>query len=156
MMTPKVVFEPIKIARRKKGEVIHYSEEIVDKMCEYVEKCCDEGRMPMMEEFALLLGIGVSTLSTWCKEHPALLDEKDILMTVQKMELKRNFLVGNYVTKAASILLSADHDVIERTRNEFGGLNGEPVKIETRLSPEQQKLYSEEITKIFEKIYSGR
>lgn len=156
MMNQKVVFQPIVIARRKKGQDVHYSDDIVDKLREYVDKCCAETKMPMVEEFALSLGVSSNTLYVWAKKYPEFAEEKEIMMTVQKMDLKRNFLVGNYVTKAASIILSAEHDVIEKTRNEVGGLNGEPIRTETRLPPDQQKFYSEQITKLFEKIYSGR
>lgn len=156
MMQQKIIFDKIVIARRKKGDILHYSEEIVDKLKTYVDKCCEEKKMPMIEEFVLSVGTSSRTFNRWCKEHEELQDEKDILMTVQKMDLKRNFLVGNYVTKAATVLLSADHDVVEKTRNEIGGLDGEPIKTETRLPPEQQKFYSEQITKMFEKIYSGK
>jgi hypothetical protein len=54
----------------------------------------------------------------------------------------------------ARLLLSAEHNVVEKVKQEVTGEDGKPVEIEEKLSPEDRKFYSDQITKIFEKIYS--
>jgi hypothetical protein len=124
----------------------------------YIKKCIEEGRTPFAEEFALELGVSSRTLRNWA--HPSdgsstpFTEIYDILMTVQKLDIKKKGLLGKYETPIAKLLLSAEHDVVERIKKEVTGADGDALHVETALSPEDRKKLAEEITKAVENINS--
>ena len=129
---------------------------VIGKMRKYLNECIQKRKTPFAEDFALRLGVSFVTLWKWAHDDtkPEFAEWYEILMTVQKYDLKKKSLTGEYVSRIANLLLSAEHNVVERVKKEVSGEDGRPIEVEQKLSPEDRKLYSEEITKIFEKIYS--
>lgn len=139
------------------GRPSKYSERgVVGKIKKYIRSCIDKRKTPYGEEFALKLGVSYRTLCNWAEDE----DKKkfgewfEILKTIQRLDLKRKSLTGEYVSPIAKILLSAEHDVTEKIKEEVSGKDGKPVEIEQKMSPEDRKAYAATITKIFDKIYS--
>lgn len=128
------------------------------KTREYIKRCIENGKTPFAEELALELGVSGRTLRNWA--HPAdgsttgFTEIYEILMTVQKLDIKKKALLGKYESPIAKMILSAEHDVVERFKKEVTGEDGGAIKLESSISPEQRKEISDEITKIYEKVYS--
>lgn len=124
----------------------------------FIKRCIDEGKTPFVEELALELGVSDRTLYNWA--HPKDGIENDftetyeILKTVQKLDIKKKALLGKYESPIAKLILSAEHNVVERFKKEVTGEDGGAVKVETALSAAQRKEYADQITKLFEKINS--
>ena len=135
-----------------------YTERTPGKVREFIKKCIDEGRTPFAEELALELGVSSRTLRKWA--YPAdgttndFTEIYEILMTVQKLDIKKKALLGKYESPIAKLILSAEHDVVERFKKEVTGEDGGTIKVETALSPEQRKDLADEITKAVEKMNS--
>lgn len=151
--------EPTKAIVPKVGRPTMYDpKETPKKVQAYVDKCIVEGKTPFIEEVALLFGVSEQTITRWA--YPidgsvsSFAETYQILLTVQKLDLKKKSLSGVYVSAIGRLLLSADHGVVERVRKEVTGEDGDPIKVESSLPPEQFKEYSGTITKMFEKIYS--
>jgi hypothetical protein len=129
---------------------------VIGKMRKYLNECIQKRKTPFVEDFALRLGVSYRTLLNWSKDEdkPNFSEWYEILNTIQKYDLKKKSLSGEYVSRIANLLLSAEHNVVERVKKEVTGEGGSPIQVESTLSPEARKTYSDEITKIFEKIYS--
>ena len=146
-------FTVIKIRR---GRALRYTRRMPATMREYTQKCVEEKKTPFLEEFALLIGRSEKELKKFGEAHPETMGaEIEVLKTVQKLDLKRKALKGQYDVPISRILLSAEHDVVERIKKEVMGEGGGAVKTEQVMSVEQRNFYQEEITKVFERMHSG-
>jgi hypothetical protein len=136
----------------KMGRPPKYNAAMVKTAEEYLQKCVDSDETPFIEELALQLGVWDDTMRTWegekGKEDFAAVMAR--LRSIQKLDIKRKSLKGKYVSKIATLILSADHGVVPVYRQEMSGLGGKPIEVQTKLSPEQEKLLSDGITKVFE------
>lgn len=153
----RMAFPPLPEKLEYAGRTSTYSKrKTIEKMRKYIRKCIDKGVPPFLEEFALSLGVSYDTLRNWSLDDtkPEFAEMYHILLTVQKLDLKRRSLSGEYMSPIARLLLSAEHNVVEKVKQEVTGEDGKPLEIEEKLSPEDRKFYSGQITKIFEKIYS--
>jgi hypothetical protein len=114
--------------------------------------CVDNDETPFIEELALRLGVWDDTMRHW-EEHEDKADFMAVmkrLRSVQKLDIKRKSLKGKYVSKIATLILAAEHNVVPVYRKEVSGIDGKPIEVEQKLSPEQEKFLSEGITKLFE------
>jgi len=146
----------VEAIRFKAGRPTKYTDrESPKQLREYLRECANAKKTPFIEEFALKIGVDERTAKAWVGKHTKFENEYNKLLTMQKFDLKRRALSGEYVPKIAELLLSAEHDVVMRIKKEVGNLDGKPLQVEQTLSPSQIKEYSETITGIFEKIYSG-
>lgn len=143
----------IKIPKKNSKYSDHASRGTIPRLRGYLEKCCADGKMPYIEEFAISLGVSKNTILNWCGDYPKFKEECELLLTVQLFELKRKSLNGKFVTKAATLLMSAEHGIVERIKKEVSGADGNPLEVISKLSPEERKSLSEEITKAFERVY---
>jgi hypothetical protein len=140
------------------GKPSAYGKKMYLKMRKYIKDCIDAGKTPWIEGFALSVGVSDRTVYNWSQAEG---NEKfkeiyDLLKTVQKLDIKEKSLEGVYENPIAKIILSAEHNLVERVKTEHSGVDGEPIKVESSLSAEERKEYSEMITKFFEKKYSGK
>ena len=142
------------------GKTTKYTHRTIPKTRAFIQKCIKEDRTPFLEELALELGVSGKTLYNWAYPKDGIANEfteiYDLLQTVQKLDIKRKALVGKYESPIAKLILSAEHNVVERIKKEVTGNEGEAIQVESKLSPEARKEYSDQITKIFEKIYSTK
>lgn len=140
------------VTKLKFGRPTKYSPSVVQTTRKYLNSCIENDECPFAEELAMKLGINDSTLWNWSKKFEEFSEIYGMLFTLQKLVLKRKGLSGEYVSKAACLLLSADHNVSQKRKIELGAniQNEAPIS----LTPEQRMQYSEAITRIFEHIYS--
>lgn len=136
----------------KLGRPTKYSSAVIKQTRDYLDWCSKNGECPFAEELAMKLGIDDSTLWHWSRKYEEFRETYDILLTFQKLDLKRKALSGVYVGRIASLLLSSDHNMSLKRKVELD------TKItqekEDSLTPEQRTVFSEAITKIFEDFYS--
>lgn len=158
-MADKIKIElPIedKIELAKKQITKYSPRHTIERMRNYLRECIDKRKTPFSEEFALKLGVSERTIRNWANDEdkPEFSEWYEILKTIQKLDLKRKSLSGVYISRIGNLLLSADHGIVETVKREIGGMDGNPIEVTQTLSPEDRKAYSDQITKMFEKIYS--
>lgn len=140
------------------GRPTKYTSRTIGKTRAFIKKCLDEGRTPFVEELALEFGVSDRTLYNWA--HPAdgidneFSEIYEILKTVQKLDIKKKSLLGKYESPIAKLILSAEHNVVERVKKEVTGEDGKAIQVESNMTIEERKQYSGALTKLFEKIYS--
>ena len=135
-----------------RGRPSKYSNKVIKINKEYLVECAKNNSTPFIEELAIKLGVSDGTLWNWSNTHENFNEVYEMLLTFQKLDRKRKALSGQYVSKIASLLLSNDHNVSLKRKMELEAKITE--KKEINLTPDQRKLYSEAITKVFEQIYS--
>lgn len=128
----------------------------IKTMREYVTKCSIEEKTPYIEEAALLMGVSDVDLREWAEVDSKV--GRDFrrwyqnLFAMQKFDLKRKALKGRYNSKVASLLLSAEHNVVERIKKEVSGPEGESLKVEHQFSPEQADKIREGVQSLVEEV----
>lgn len=137
---------------RARGRPTKYSHKVVKFTREYLNSCAKNNLTPFGEELALKLNVSDSTLWNWRQTHTEFDEIYELLLTFQKLDLKKKALSGQYVSKVACLLLSNDHNVTLKHKMELRA-NVVEEKVFS-LNPSQRELYSKAITKIFEQIYS--
>lgn len=143
------IYSEIKSSR---GRPAKYSHKVVRVTKDYLMSCAKSNETPFCEELALKIGVNDATLWRWANTHSEYEEIYQMLLTFQKLDLKRKALSGQYVSKIASLLLSNDHNVTLKQKTE---LEAKVIDDKTdSLTPQQRKTYSEAITKVFEQIYS--
>lgn len=150
------VDEDLKI--KMPGRPSKYTSRVIGKTRAFLKKCIDTNRTPFIEALALEFGVSDRTLYNWAHPKDGIDNEfteiYEILKTIQKLDLKQKGLLGIYENPVVKMLLSAEHNVVERIKKEVSGEDGDSIKVEHQLSPEDRKTFSDEITQMFEKFYS--
>lgn len=136
----------------KEGRPSKYSKNCIKAVEEYLKWCVEENQCPFVEELALKFGCSDKTVWEWSKTYSEFRDVYQKLITYQKLDLKRKSLNGKYVNKIAAILLSSEHNVVEKQRREVSGVNGETIKVENNYTAEQEDFMRCEIAKAVEKM----
>jgi len=139
------------------AKMTKYTKRTMKKTRAYIQDCLQKGKTPFIEELALKFGVSDRTVYNWAHgvgKHEEFTELYEILKTVQKLDIKKRSLVGEYENPIAKLILSAEHNVVERYKKEVSGVDGEPIQVESNVTPEARKQYAEEITKIFENMNS--
>lgn len=113
-MTAKKFLEKWRAGRPSK-----YSEEILPKVQEYLDKCQDKDgkvKLPTIEGLSVYLGVNRSTIYEWKKEHSEFSDMLEEFMSSQINRLINNGLEGNYNPSIAKLLMYK-HGYAEKTEN---------------------------------------
>jgi hypothetical protein len=130
------------------GRPTLYTPQIIEELNKYlVEAVPQNMKIPTVEGIALRLGISKDTLYTWAKEYPEFSDALAKLKMMQKEALVETGIFGGKEINQAivALLLKVNHDMIETTRTELGGVNGQPITIvagrgflppDTKITPE--------------------
>ena len=144
------MFEPEKKIEVKFGRPTKYSFEVIKATEEYLSLCSEKKETPFYEELALKLGVGVDTMRIWADKYEEFKIPYRQLKEFQKLDIKRKGLKGQYASRMAALLLSAEHDVVPVMRKEVSGVDGKAIEVESKLSPEQEKKISDGIVKLVE------
>lgn len=117
------------------GRPTLYTEDMCDKVVEYLNQCNDEWteyhktrgdksdsyerilkvNLPSREGFARYIGVVVNTLKNWAEEHEDFLTALEVIDQEQKDRLFNEGLAGNYNPIIAKLGLSANHGMKERS-----------------------------------------
>ncbi len=116
------------------GRPTKYKEEYIEEIGEYLKDCKDilddyhktrgeksdsyerviKVNLPMVEGFALRLGVNKTTIYEWAKKHTNFSNALVQIKTEQKKRLIEMGLSGDYNSTIAKLVLSANHGMIER------------------------------------------
>lgn len=125
----------------KQGRPTEYKEEYIEKAQEYLAECTDQVTefhktrgeksdtyerlvhpdLPTHEGFARYIGVATKSLYNWAEEHPLFLQALDDIKDTQKQMLIKGGLSGDYTPMIAKLILSANHDMVERKDHTTGG-----------------------------------
>jgi len=130
----EVLREEKKIYIKWNTRPTQYDSSMIEKAQKYVKKCVEDNEIPYLEELALSLGVSEWTLKNWEMSNPEFSEVFKLLKTTQKLDIKRKALTERVNPGIAKLLLSAEHDVVERVRSEVVA----DVKLEQQFSPEQE------------------
>ena len=116
--------------------VYKYKPELVNEVDEYLQSCGrEQTKLPTVEGFALLLGVNDDTLVEWAKKYPEFAPAMIKLKMSQKLQLMDDGLYGGKeINQAMAIfLLKANHGMVETSRQELVGKDGQPLQISVKL-----------------------
>jgi len=114
------------------GRPTLYTPQVIDQINEYLATAVPENmQIPTVEGIALKLGISRDTLYEWAKVHPEFSDTIDKLKMKQKEALVQTGIFGGKEVNATiiALLLKVNHDMVETSRTELTGKDGEPLTI---------------------------
>lgn len=107
----------------ERGRPTEYKEEYIDMAEHYLADCEDtvtergkiQVRLPTTDGFARFLGVARSSLYLWEKSHPDFSDALDKIRNEQQERLVNMGLSGDYNSTIAKLVLSANHNMREKT-----------------------------------------
>jgi len=114
-----------------------FTPELVAKIDEFFSEAVPTNmRIPTVEGLCLKLGISRETIYQWAKEHKKISDTLELIKTKQKEFLTEIGIFGGKEINAniVALFLKANHGMIETTRQELTGAEGEPLVIVTNAS----------------------
>ncbi len=120
--------------KKKVGRPTKYTVSMCTKVDEYLAQCKDsEGTfhktigeksdsydriltvdLPTIEKFADYVDVNKTTLYEWKEKHPAFSNALGKILDEQKTRLVDNALAGHYNATIAKLILSANHDMVEK------------------------------------------
>lgn len=130
----------------KGGRPSLYTDEMPDKALRYLSECKDETvnvgtsekpyfkttvNLPSVEGLADYIGVNKTTLYEWESNHPEFSNALSKIKSRQGKELINKGLSGDYNSKIASMLLSANHNIVEKTSQDVtsGGETLQPLLV---------------------------
>lgn len=110
---------------------IYNNEMLITAKAYYAEKKA-KGEMPYIEELTQKLDITRQSLNQWVKGEVEGIDEEFIdtikkIEELQKQLLMSGGLLEKYNTAMSIFLLKANHGMVETSRQEFTGKDGQPL-----------------------------
>lgn len=106
---------------------------------DYVYWCSNQKRTPFLEEIALKLGISDLTLIEWTAKDKEIERIVKNIQAMQKLDYKRKALSGKYNAKIVAMLLSAEHNIVEKFKKEVSGVDGAAIAVEQQFSNAQEE-----------------
>lgn len=142
--------------KRKVGRPSKYSEKVLDQVEEYLNECVDEYeewhktrgeksdtyervlnvKLPTYEGLALKLDVVVDTLLEWASVHSEFSVSLAKLKQLQKRVLIQKSLSGEYNPTIAKLILSANHDVVEKREMDVTS-GGKPIEGFNYVAPDE-------------------
>lgn len=98
----------------KIGRPTEYKEKFIEDMAKYIEGCKDK-ELPSVEGFAVMLGVSKKSIYNWSKKNKEFLHALEYLKTVQCRNLMNGGLLGAYNSTIAKLILSANHNMREKS-----------------------------------------
>ena len=130
------------------GRPTLYTEDMPAKALEYLESCKDETinvgtnekpyfktivNLPSVEGLADYIGVNKTTLYEWQSNYPEFSNALSKIKAKQGKELINKGLSGDYNSKIASMLLSANHDIVEKTSQDLTS-KGDKIEFPTSIN----------------------
>lgn len=114
------------------GRPTKYEPSMVVKAQEYLDSCSREAtELPTIEGLALLLGVDDERIGEYAKKYPEFHATIKDLKFKQKQQLMNDGMYGGKEVNSAMaiFLLKANHGLIETSRQEVTGKDGESIKL---------------------------
>ena len=136
--------------KSKRGRPTKYTQDMVDKVDEYLALCVDEEKefhktrgeksdsyqrvlkvnLPKIEGFSAYLGVHKDTLTEWAKENDVFSVALDKIRQAQHNRLVDETLAGNYNPVIAKLMLSSNHNYAENSKTDITS-GGEKIQSNT-------------------------
>lgn len=87
------------------GRPVEYTEDVPNKVGEYVDYCFENKELPTRAGLAVYIGISKQTLFTWEDKNKQLLDSLKKMDALQENEVWQKALKGEYNSNIAKLLL---------------------------------------------------
>jgi len=104
------------------GRPSEYKEEYINKVDEYLKETTDtfiNGKvyvqLPTIEDFARYIDVNKTTLYEWEKKHAIFSNALEKIRDEQRRRLLNNGLSNTYNSAIAKLILSANHNMREKT-----------------------------------------
>ena len=107
------------------GRPSKYKKEYIAEVDKYLANCVDsysdDGRnrltvqLPTIEGFSLYLGVALSSIYLWAKEHSDFSESLELIKFEQKQRLLSKGLSNEYNSTIAKLILSSNHGMAEKT-----------------------------------------
>jgi hypothetical protein len=104
------------------GRPVEYTEDVPNKVGEYVNSCFENKELPTKAGLAVYIGICKQTLLTWAKKSEQLLDALKKMDSLQENECWQKALKGEYNPTIAKLLL-ANHGYYDKVQNDNTNTN---------------------------------
>jgi hypothetical protein len=114
------------------GRPTKYVEALRPLISEYLEEAIPQNmKIPTVEGLCLKLGINRDTAYAWAKDYPEFSDTLELIKTKQKEFLTEIGIFGGKEINAniVALFLKANHGMIEVSRQELTGKDGEQLVI---------------------------
>ena len=134
---------------KKMGRPTDYKEEFIEKVDEYLEdnqdsydsfvkqtngekgyEIFDRGlkvKLPTIEGFALFIGVSKRVLYEWEQKHDDFMHALDKIRTEQQQRLINSGLSKEYSSTIAKLILSSNHNMVEKTQADVTHNMPEPL-----------------------------
>lgn len=110
------------------GRLTKYNDEILSKLDEYIEMNLEDKKsFPTLQEFARYVGVNSDTIQEWKNVHETFSVSIKKLLDLQQERLMLNGLLQNFNPTMSIFLLKANHGMIETSRQELTGKDGEQL-----------------------------
>lgn len=98
------------------GRPSKYSDDILNKIPEYVLECVKKDELPTRAGLAVYIGISKVTLCSWEDNHEQLLNALKKMDALQENQVWQRALKGDYNSNIAKLLL-ANHGYSDKSEN---------------------------------------
>jgi len=104
------------------GRPSKYKEEYCEEVGRYLDEC-GFGRLPMVEDFAIRLGVSKHSIYRWVKKHKKFRDSLKAIKINQKKQLINDGIYGGKEVNSTivKLLLQNNHGMKEKTDVTTGG-----------------------------------
>lgn len=120
------------MAIQKYGRPTKYKPEMIALAQGYIDRCGREAtELPTIEGLALELGLDDERIGEYASKYPDFHATIKDLKAKQKQQLMNDGMYGGKEVNStmAIFLLKANHGLIETSRTEVSGVNGQPIEI---------------------------
>lgn len=119
------------------GRPVEYTEDIPDKVFEYIAECEKEEVPPTKAGFGCYINVVKSTLQRWEKRYPQLKAALEKLSYYQENDVLKYSLKGEYNSTIAKLILTNNHGYSDKVQTENTNVN---VDIDDDNKPVEEKL----------------
>jgi hypothetical protein len=113
-----------------------YKDEYADLLMAYVDKCEEEGKLPMLEGFITENHLESRTVAGWAadkEKYPQFADSHAYLKATQKKMLVLLGLADQYNAQLVKFLLSANHGMSEKSQQEINAKTDNTFRVDIKV-----------------------
>jgi hypothetical protein len=98
------------------GRPTKYDPKYIKDIENYIADCKSKDIIPIYEDLTLMFNIHEDTIYEWADKHKEFSESLRSVKSLQKIMLFRHGLDGKYNSQIAKLILSANHGVVEQSK----------------------------------------